>query len=65
MSSPKGDANLVANKISYIKNTIRYIGINKIQEKLDPVATEADFYKSDQRIKIYLLIVIVNDKYKE
>lgn len=50
-----GDANLVANKMFCHKNTIRY-RINKIQEKLDPVATEADFFTNlTTAIKIYLL----------
>ena len=50
-----GDANLAANKLFCHKNTIRY-RINKIQEKLDPVATEADFFTNlTTAIKIYLL----------
>lgn len=50
-----GDANQAANKLFCHKNTIRY-RINKIQEKLDPVATEADFFTNlTTAIKIYLL----------
>lgn len=50
-----GDANLAASKLFCHKNTIRY-RINKIQEKLDPIATEADFFTNlTTAIKIYLL----------
>ncbi|MDY6038281.1 MAG: PucR family transcriptional regulator [Eubacterium sp.] len=50
-----GDVNIAANKLFCHKNTIRY-RINKIQEKLDPVATEAEFFTNlTIAIKIYLL----------